>query len=633
MNVFTDDDKISSTLWIDDVSLCEVAQGNDCDEVQLDAKGNPIMPAGFGAVPPGFNCQPEAEEEEYDNGSLQDLYNYDGTTNWYAQASDKCFSIGGTLPPEVVNYNCDDSLKMAGINMTCDELQKLFEKPDVGTPSGIKPPPLPPIPPLQHNCDSPTPEGYNQMAFQGKDIIYIHGLQLKHICERAIFKPGAGSNWPDHPYEFYFGYYKNIANDNWKPHIDYFLTGKGNLNRYLIVTYNCSQKADVAVHAVLSQIREAMETGEGVVADPRDPRKKECFGRNYIIVSTSTGSLVGDVALSIANKTKTDPSLQSKYGNIGLIADRCKGHMAVRGAMSGSNLATILLNTQIPAFLAQKATLGLTDGLYQTDFSFGTNRNLLLESILYDLVPQTTRIKWGSYIDDVPVPVMTIASGHPKSMLIPFFFKVHPGFDDGVLSMDCSSGRIHGSTIHPSQYIATSPLKVFDMGIPVLRASCYYLDQRVPSGGFAIASTPFLSLTGMVQPVAGVLPTIQFKNHFNFVQSPAEHVLPQKSSYFDCYYWPTQGPNGPSNYEEVLAVSDPSLYSTGIVSSAIIPQMRESLKFLAIYYPAIKIKYRRGIPVPTVYWKRFYIWKRTYHKLKDNCMYDCDYGYKYLFKN
>jgi hypothetical protein len=471
------------------------------------------------------------------------------------------------------------------------------------------------------------------MAFKGKDIIFIHGLQMKHLGERAIFTPGALSNWPDNPLDFYSGYYKDIAEKNWLHHIDHFLKGKGYKNRYLIVTYNCSQQLDVAVHAVLSQIREAMDTGLGVKSDPSDTRGSNCFGRNYIIVSTSTGSLVGDVALTIANKTKTNPALQTKYGNIGLISDRCKGHMAIRGAMSGSNLATILLSSQAPSMLTQLITPGLTEGAYFTNFTTGVNKNLIQESILYDLVPQITRLKWGSYINDVPVPVMTISSGHPSALLGFLKYKVHPGFDDGVLSMDCSSGRKNPSSTQPSKFVATSPLKVFDMGIPKIRAISYYLDQKV-AGGFAAASTPYLSLTGMVQPVAAYVPVPQFNNHYTFVQSAGEHLMPKPNSYFNsCNYKPTLLSGGPTNYEEELVVSNPNLFSSGVVSPSIIGEMGESMKFQAIYYPYIKIKMRRGIPVPTVYWRRFYIWKRTYHTLNDNCLYDCDFGYKYLFRN
>jgi hypothetical protein len=159
------------------------------------------------------------------------------------------------------------------------------------------------------------------------------------------------------------------------------------------------------------------------------------------------------------------------------------------------------------------------------------------------------------------------------------------------------------------------------------------LDQKV-AGGFAAASTPYLSLTGMVQPVAAYVPVPQFNNHYTFVQSAGEHLMPKPNSYFNsCNYKPTLLSGGPTNYEEELVVSNPNLFSSGVVSPSIIGEMGESMKFQAIYYPYIKIKMRRGIPVPTVYWRRFYIWKRTYHTLNDNCLYDCDFGYKYLFRN
>ena len=639
INVFTNDGTVAK-LWIDNVTLCEVAQGSDCDEVALDSNGKPIIPTGFGTVPAGFICTAEAENDEYYNGSLSDLYGglygYDGTTNWYGQATDKCFSIGGTLPPEVVNYNCDDSLKQAGYNITCADLEKILDKANVGAPDPVRPPPLPPIPPLQNTCQSKLPNEYDQMAFKGKDIIYIHGLQLKHLSERAMLKQGADANWPDKPYEFYFGYYKDVADKNWLHHIEHFLRGKGNNNRYLIVTYNCSQKLDVAVHAVLSQIREAMEKGTGVVYDKFDPRKDSCFGRGYIAVSTSTGSIVGDVALTIANRTKTNPALQTKYGNIGLIADRCKGHMAIRGAMSGSNLATILLlvGSQAPPALVKRITLELTDGVFQTDFSTGANRNLIVESILYDLVPKNARAKWGSYINDVPVPVVTISSGHPTALLGNLKPMIHPGFDDGVLSMDCTSGRINPSSIHPAAFTPTSAVKVYDMGIIPDRAITYYLDQRSSLGRFAIASTPYLSPTGMVQPVSSFITIPQYRNHFTFVQSAAEHLLPSKNAYFvGCNYMPTAMIGGWPNYEEELVVSNASLYANGIVSPSIIGEMGESIKGMSIPMLYIKIKRRHGIPIPRVYVKWVYIWKRTYHKLNDNCMYDCDFGYKYLFKN
>ncbi|MBC7775246.1 MAG: hypothetical protein H7246_07395 [Phycisphaerae bacterium] len=665
INVFTNDGT-ASVLWIDNVSLCEVALGGDCDEVQRDAKGNPIIPAGYGAVPPGFTCQPEIEEDEYDNGSLQDLYGqlygYDGTTNWYTQASDKCFSIGGTLPAEVINYNCDDSLKMAGIKMTCDELQRMVEDPDVDIFDLDSLPYLPPIEKLSRDTAcKPLPDDIGNVAFRGKDIIYVHGLELGHLVSRILNIPlGAASNWPQDQSEFYgTGYYKDAAEKTWDDHIRYFALGKNYKNRYLVVAYNCSQRMEVAVHSVLSQIRVAMETGRGVRnPNPEDPRGTACFARDYVIISQSTGAIVADVALAIANNTKTDPNLAAQYGNIGLIADRCKGHIARRGAFTGSDLATILVglgNQPSPTatILATAFVLQKNDPIINVNFNYPVIR----QSILVDLIPKITRKKWGPYSDQVPVPVLTIAGGHPsffsqndlaftnlspllgippsaaQSAALGMKYTVHPGYDDGVITMDCATGR--KNTFASQSYFSTNNvLKVFDMGIKKPRAISYFIDQRMPFNPlkFGAASTPYLSPTGMVQPVSSVTLNQPYNNHYAFIQAASEHWIKKD---LGCCDYKTTAIGGSSNNEEELVVENAGLFhsTTGIIDPAIIAEMGETIKGQIILLPSIKLRYVRGIPRPVIYWKKFYIWKRTYHKFRNDGLYDCDYIYQYLFRN
>ena len=52
-----------------------------------------------------------------------------------------------------------------------------------------------------------------------------------------------------------------------------------------------------------------------------------------------------------------------------------------------------------------------------------------------------------------------------------------------------------------------------------------------------------------------------------------------------------------------------------------------------IWLPKFSTAYWHGIPHPQVTFYQKYIWKRTYHKLKDKDKFDFDYAYKYLFKN
>lgn len=645
LNVFTDDGKVAK-LQIDNVTLCETTQ-NDCDELTLDAKGQPIPPNGYGGpLPASFTCIAEEQDDEYSNGGLGDLYNnlygYDGTTNWYANAKDKCFSLGGTIPAEVNKFNCDDSLKMLGIKISCDELQKRLANPDLSKIPSIKPPRLPVIPtPQNGTCSGSLPNAV-EMPFKGRDIIFIHGLQLDHLCDRANGVKGAQANWPDAltQQEFYSGYYNSIASANFMPHILHYLQQKGHKNRFLIVSYNCAQSAEIAAHCVLTQIREAMETGKGVIMqDPHDSRGTSCFAREYIFVSHSTGALVADVALSIANMTKTNTTLKTIWGDIGLLSDRCKGRVSFRGAFGGSNLATLLVEFQADADLSMLASGILTKKICKTDFSLAVHQTMVLNSVLVDLMPPITKLRWGNYLQAVPVPVIEISGGHPSDITPPFLkARMHPGFDDGVLTVDCSAGNSTPvvSFNSPSRFRATKSIRVFDMGHlkqSPLRSRYYYRDQAISTSmkEFASGVTPYLSPTGMVQPVDHVLSAAtRYGNHYTFIQSASEHWL--EDNYSSGKYEPTKWEKS-SNWEEQLVVENYALFSSGIINPDIASEMTENIKEKVVYYPALRIKMVKGIPRPIIVWKKFYIWKRTYHLLRDPNLYDYDYAYKYLFRN
>lgn len=661
INAFTNDNTYAS-VWIDNITTCESPQ-EDCNELQSDASGNPLVPAGYDEAPPsGFTCQPEDDEEDYFNGSLQDLYpGYNGVNDaaFYSQNENSCFSIGGVVPPEVLNYDCDENLKKEGIDMTCEELQEMLNNPFVPTEIKRKELPITPTPNNSVKCDIPGPQGIENMSFHGRDVIYIHGLQLNHITDRIKRTAGATGHWPDNQYEYYSGYYKGVAESNMLPHINHYLRGPVNLNRYLIVVYDCSEPAEVAVHAVLSQIREAMDFGTGVQFNATDRRGKNCFGRDYVMISHSTGAIIADVALSIANKTKSDDNLKNQYGDIALISDRCKGRVSIQGAYSGSNLAKIALRFG-SSLLGQTALAAMSASSLsaQTLSSLGSNQSALNNSVLVDLVPSITRQRWGSYINDIPIPVFCLAGGHPSAIVGSLKYAMHPGFDDGVLTMDSANGSNNDLSWGASYFTAAGG-KVFDMGIPYLRASDYYKDQHhnMQSDHFAAASTSFLSPTGMVEPVISenISPQNHFNNHFSFIQSAKEHWFAAteiNSGNTNCDY-ATTSPGHSTNNEEVLVVNNPGLFTSGtinpslisgassnqvalldpgLIDPSIISQVGETLREKHRSHRWIKITWRHGHPKASIYWVRFYYWKRTYHKLIDDCMYDADYAYKYLFK-
>jgi hypothetical protein len=245
-------------------------------------------------------------------------------------------------------------------------------------------------------------------------------------------------------------------------------------------------------------------------------------------------------------------------------------------------------------------------------------------SILVDLSPKVTYTRWNSIINDITVPVYTVSGNHPTGVPIAkgvtkLFLK---GLDDGVVNTESSSGRNQTNPANFSTFEATALRKAFDMGIPTTRAVRYYLDQHKPSSNlFYCNSSPFLTTTGMVQPFSNISLNPQYNKHYTFLQAADQHMMPDDK--MQCFVWgnyPNTDNYGQSrNSEEELVTNDISLYNNGTINPAIINEMGEFKKYKGRSYPKMVIKRNRfGIPYPKVVWKFFYIWKRDYHRLKDD---------------
>ena len=681
INAFTNDDAVSSTVLIDNVSFCETVE-SDCLELEVDAAGNPLVLANLGTVPSTFTCTTFDDDDDYFNGNLTDLYGYNGTFDMYEQnfseSSEKCFNIGGELPKEVINYNCDNELQAEGITETCAEIETLINSVQ-NIPQENHDYPL--IAPLTYyspaECKLNNLKG--QMAFGGRDIIYVHGLEMSNIIDRAKGVKGAMTSWPDKT-EFYGnGYYKGVAENNWKNHITYYKDGfQGHYaNRYLIVCYNSSQDAETAANSIMSQIRDAMQTGEGVVVDGGDLRIKvdangkpltnekgfhiaECFGKEYVIISHSTGGLVADIMLSVANKTKNSGVEQSKYGNLGYISDRCSGHIAMHSAVSGSNVAAVAVAAvpKAASILSATSLIAKTFTTLQHYSSFGvydfstvslsdlstmvTNINSFIKStILVDLSPKVTYARWSSIINDISVPVLTISGNHPTGTPLTTATKLFlKGLDDGVVNTESSSGR---NQINPSifsTFEATKNRRVFDMGIPTTRASWFYIDQHKPSSDlFYCNSSPYLSATGMVEPWSNISINPQYNNHYTFLQASDQHMMPddKMTCFISGNYPNTKDYFKSYNNEEELVVNDKNLYNNGTINPVLINEMGEFVKDKTKNFPKFTVKIvRKGLmiyPKICCTWIPRIIWKRYYHRLINPKLLDMDYAYKYLFPN
>lgn len=210
---------------------------------------------------------------------------------------------------------------------------------------------------------------------------------------------------------------------------------------------------------------------------------------------------------------------------------------------------------------------------------------------------------------------------------------VHPGFDDGVITTDCANARI-STYSNPSTIQATSRYQMFDMGLTIPRAASYYLDQRIPgSSSYASGASPYLSPSGMVQPVSSYSLNPHYNNHYSFLQAAAEHWIKKHPT--SCCDYNSTAIGGSPNNEEQLIIEDVTLFNptNGIIDPAIISQVGESIKGRYVWIPAIKYIKKFGVTFPIPWYKELWIWKRTYHNMRNPTLYDCDFVYQYLFKN
>lgn len=642
---FTNSSDSTAYCEVDNICLTETNDTNSCDDYIYNENGPMI----------DNSLLEDTIHYSYDEylGYTSDLYPEFNTAidTWYPE-NDPCASIGGTVPEEAMNVNFNDTLANLGFEGGVERLDSILNLEFADPPINQKT--LPPIPSVPLDCKGKQFVYDPNQPFGGRDIIFVHGLQLKHLCDKKNGVQGAHDDWPDSYYEFHDpnGYFKKKANENWEDHIETWLTRTGATNRYMTIAFNCSQPLDVAAHAMLSQIQLAMQHGVGVQfanPNPNDSlNDKSCFGRNAIIISHSTGGLVTDVAMSIAEKSKTDLSLQNRYGNCGILVDNMKAHLAFHPALMGSKMATAYLALQL-GLLGPFINRAVCNDLVEVSPEMIA---ITFQSILRDLVPLVSKIKWGPFVNSSPVPTITISGGHAAGVDGAGILNVaiHPGLDDGVVTMSSQAGNPNWETgAKPSGYWRFGLFtKVFDMGIEKARAIRYYLHQTLftsPNGFVGGAAITHLSATGMRQPVGSITPAYscenRYDNHYSFLQSASDHYIgPRGKSPSEGYdksnHNNTTGFTPPNynydygkgvHWEEVRAISDNDIYSKGLVGYIPIDVHTKGediviRRCFKIFGKTICI----GLP-------RIPIWRREYHTLqgsKENC--ECSYAYKYVLR-
>jgi hypothetical protein len=615
----------------------------DDDEAVVDKQGTVIAPPNMDPDSP-----PVFEYVDQEVGNVSDLYpGADTTIDTWTQKYPCKPAIGGTVPDEAENPDIDVQLEEQNVDTSYDDVNKKinsWEKSIAAEERKIPfkwtgpaaPKYVPPVEPYK-----PPQKPGIKYAFGGRDIIFVHGLKLEHILDRIQGKSAAQVDWQQpttfpasttNP-AFYTGYYKKTAEPTWigsshvtaGGHFEEFLRSKGYYNRYLVVSYNCSERLDVAVKAILAQIGDAMVQGIGVV-DPTSlggPPPRNFGTPSFVIVSHSTGGLVTDVALTAAAQ---NPSLQADY-----IPKYCKAHIAAHGAHRGSKLATAAIALSGYSVINPPPWLWqlVRDIFVQINPPASnvpatpTGFQILAKSILLDLVPAVAQSRWGSHIHDVPVRTLTVVGAHP-TFLQPFKFALLPGFDDGVANVDSQVANPNSIGVWPAGFRTDGAglVQNFDMGVfgigpnfhvNVLiggnlvsfsvnikntslnspsRAINYYINQKIDRVSsplnvttfpqpffFASGVTPYISPTGMLQTIAaeygpgpGVYPLSanplnRNPNIFSYLQSASDHFKgthDQVLGYNGVLYGNSpiyDTANGERNFEETRVITDPAVYA------------------------------------------------------------------------
>lgn len=647
----------------DPQSACDVA-------ADLDPDGNAILPAGATDI-----TLPALVQEE--RGLISNLYpELDTTTDAFYQEVPCEPSIGGVLPDSVNTSPTKDEIEVEdalesfegeSVKRIADELL-LNPLPAVTTiapftlsPCAISKRPVP--------CDSPLFLQADQ-PFDGRDIIYVNGLDTANLQDWISNATGARQRWlgPQDPgtiaaYLDPNGYFRQQAKSYWLPHIRENLFDPDNPNsqvagweftandpapiyvpkhnRYLLVAWSTSNTIEYAQAALLSQIHLAMSPGKlNVITPPNYPQQfdRPFCSNGCIIISHSTGPLVVSTAMGLAAQGHFGPGGKQIPGHI-------FAQVAFEGAISGTRFATVAL----AAGMSSSAALcGLFTGVLPGLNCTAAIAQFLGTSVLRDLVPLVAQEVWGPAVNASPVRTVTVAGGHPSGKMLGMMKPFLPGLDDGVISMNSACGNpnaVYPLIRTPSGAIVSDFAKAFEFSENsgrLLRSIANFVSntnlRAIPPDVAFLASgcTPFVSPTGMVMPIADPLggspwdARKRYQNYYSFLQAPLSHSYDGGSEGNQMALnnpWPSASGQPASdvrhyldffniyanNIEESMAVTDSAIYAQDANGTYLV-------KPIPVEEFVIGRKLSFRIPKPFPYpharcpnrWCSWWIWKRTY---------------------
>ena len=659
---------------------------NQCDEPAV------VNDAGMVIFPTGATEIEAPVDVDEDRGPLSTLYPaLDTTTDaFYPLPCEP--SIGGTLPASVNEIPTKDDVDADNYlaDFENQTVPKIVDDLKLGTIGKLFLPPIGSFKPedcfikyqfgsspilVNVPCDSQQFLSSNQ-PFEGRDIIFVHGLALDHFSKWILNNPGARTLWKgaqDPGASEYLnsgGYFRKYAESYWADHIREHLFDPNNptssiagwewlpgqtlpiyrpkANRYLLVAWSSNQTIEYAQHALLTQIQLAISSNKNVVTPPNYPSAfvRPFCSNGCIIVAHSTGPLVVSSAMGLARAGVFGPGGQQ-------IPNYIRAQVSFSGAISGSRLATIgmavaaLNNPLVPSLLCSIVNDALNLPCTSTSF--------VLNSVLRDLMPPVAQGVWGTWVGSSPVPTVTVAGGHPLGVDFGVPRRFLPGLDDGVVTMNSACGNPNPVTpfvLAPSGAIVTSYVKAFDFSEnagKLLRAVQNFKSHLNLMGPFlfppvlpfflASACTPYRTPTGMVMPIAS--PGIggpwdarnRYSNHYSFIQATLSHYYDGGSEYDALPVhnpWPSSLglpatwtrhylAFATDNVEETSAVTDSAIYATAsdgthLVKPSFANEMHEVIR-------GRKVSFKIPAPLPYNSAKcpnrkcTWWIWKRTYHLL------------------
>jgi hypothetical protein len=638
---------------------------SNCDEAAEMKDGRPVLP------PDATDIEgPEYVDE--DRGFLSDLYpGRDTTTDGFYPLPCEA-SIGGSLPPEAMEplSEAESEAEEFISKFELSEGPKIIEELKLELMSKLpkfndfemgpcfigetRDPQTGQTARKEVRCDD-TRFLRSGQPFEGRDIIYVHGLATGQLKKWILGDEEAHKLWPLDSSEFLDsnGYFRQYAEDYWKDHIHEHLFDPNDppsslagwqwtasdpaprynpkSNRYLLVSWSSNQTIEFAQHALLEQIRLAITANKNVVTPPSYPstHARPFCANGCIIISHSTGGLIVSSAMALARAGSFGP------GGI-RIPKYIRAHVAFEGAISGSRLASVGMAIGLASSSPVPNSLCLLyDNLLDLTDTCLRNTSFVGHSIFRDLIPAVAQGVWGKILAFSPVPTVTVAGGHPTGDFFSATKIFLPGFDDGVVSMNSACGNpnpVFPHILAPSGIIVTSNLKAFEMtqdpGL-FARSVKNFISHNNLMGGMvpgvrylAGTCTPYLSPTGMVMPVESPLiatpwyTRARYPNHYSLIQGSIDHAYdggsyPQNKwpsamanpASTDRHYWQMLGPN----IEESSAITDKGIFKkfsdgTYLVHPSF-ANMHEIVRGRKITFRLFKKK------------RIIWIWKRTYHLL------------------